>query len=183
MNADDVQTVKHFRDPEIKDLRRTSRRQKNIGWLDIPVYQTMRVCRVECVSDLCADLNQFRGGEWFAAEPLCYCDSFQVLHHEVRPALMFADVVQGADIWVIECRDCVRLASQPLDGVGLQRLLLPDKLEGDHSVEPYIRGAVYRAHAAAPNLIFDAVVAYGDALHGNQSAVWTPIKRTARQRP
>jgi hypothetical protein len=67
------------------------------------------------------------------------------LERDVRPAVDLADLVDAADMGVIDAGLCARLAREPdrQARVGPQ-----DELDGDDPAEPAIAGLVDRAHAA-----------------------------------
>ncbi len=48
---------RHFRKPEIENLRLTSIRDEDVRWLDVPVDDSFRMCRVERIGDLDAQIE------------------------------------------------------------------------------------------------------------------------------
>jgi hypothetical protein len=93
-------------------------------------------------------------GERFAA------DQF---HHDVRPAVGLAQVVDLADQRMHHPRRDAGLAGQPVGGAGIGAVGA-QQLERDAPLEPLVDGLVDHAHAALAEAADDAVVA--DALAG-----------------
>jgi hypothetical protein len=62
---------------------------------------------------------------------------------------MLADVVQGADVRVVERRDGARLAEEPLHRLGVAARLVRQELDGDAAPQAQVFRRVDDAHAAA----------------------------------
>jgi len=76
------------------------------------------------------------------------CLAFEALHDKViRPVLM-ADVVQHADVRVIQTGNGFGLALKALLANGIIRELRRQDLNGDRAVEPRVPRAKHFAHAA-----------------------------------
>ena len=74
--------------------------------------------------------------------------SLQVLHHQKRLAGGFVEIVQRADIRVIECGDRPRLTLETLDRYGVAGQRLGHELQRDGAAQAYVFGLVHNAHAA-----------------------------------
>src|SRR5262249_18454617 len=61
---------------------------------------------------------------------------------------MLTDVVHGADVGVIQTRDALRLALEPLQGAGVAGEILREKLDRHLSLEPGVLRFEHLAHAA-----------------------------------
>ena len=72
----------------------------------------------------------------------------QVLHHEVGGAVMLADVVQRADVRVVQPGDGLGLALEAGTAVGVGAELGRQDLDGDAAIEAGVAGLVDLAHAA-----------------------------------
>jgi hypothetical protein len=91
---------------------------------------------------------------------------FQQFHGNEGPAFVFADVVDRADVGVIQCGRGLRLALKTTEGLGITGYLVGQELEGDEPVEPGVFGLVNHTHTAAAQLLDDAVMRDGLADHG-----------------
>ena len=65
---------------------------------------------------------------------------------------MLAHVVQRADMWVVQARDGLRLALEPLLEIGVTGDVLGQDLDGDGAVQAGVAGFVDLTHAARADL-------------------------------
>ena len=82
-----------------------------------------------------------------------------------RPSELI-DVVDRADVGVIQRGRRARFALEPLERAGLQGHVFRQELEGDRAIEPAVLGLVDDAHAAAAEEFGDLVVRNPLADHG-----------------
>ena len=117
---------------------------------------------VEGFGDLDGVAQHLRGGQRTLLEPLGQRVAFQVLHYQEvdrLPALsgvegagacrrLLANVVQRADMWVVQAGDGSRLACEPPLQIGVRGDMLGQHLDRDSAVEAGVTGLVDLAHAA-----------------------------------
>ena len=72
----------------------------------------------------------------------------EMFHHEVVDLSLVTDIVQGADIRVIQRSDRTRLPLEPLPCTGIDRGLLKQDLDRDDAIEASISGPVDFSHSA-----------------------------------
>ena len=80
------------------------------------------------------------------------------LHHHEDAAVFFANVVNGADVGMIQRRSRARLAAESLQRSRIARHIVRQKLERDKAPQPRVLGLVDDTHAAAAELFDNAVV-------------------------
>jgi len=98
----------------------------------------------------------------------------QKLHGDERPSVLLADVVNRADIGMTEGGCCTRFAAEPFQGLLVMRHFRGQKLQSYEAAEASVLGLVHHPHAAAAELLDDAVMRDGLADHecsGEMSAV------------
>ena len=95
---------------------------------------------------------------------LSVCPS-KKLHHDEGLALVFADVVDGADVGMIECRCCSGLPLETIQCLFVLGELLRQKLQGHIAAQPGVLGLVDHAHPSATEFLQDLVVGNGWADH------------------
>ena len=91
-----------------------------------------------------------------------------VLEDDELPTLVLAAVDDRDDVRVRETRDCLRLATEPLDVLGIVGEVLVQHLERDPPLEARVEGTEDARHAAGAEQVLD-LVAIRDAipnLHG-----------------
>ncbi len=82
---------------------------------------------------------------------------FEVLHRQVRRAVLLAQVVDRDDVPVRELRGGPGLPEEPFAMVGVVVELAGDDLDGDDTGQQGIEGLVDRPHAALAELLRDFV--------------------------
>src|SRR5437016_785246 len=76
--------------------------------------------------------------------------SVQVFHRDERVALVLRDVVNGADVGMIQCRSGARLALEPFQRRGICRQSLWQELQRDQAVDFLPPLSIHRASPAQP---------------------------------
>jgi hypothetical protein len=94
----------------------------------------------------------------------------QKLHGDEGLLAALADLVDGADIWMVECGCRTSLAPKSFQGLRVQRQFIGQEFQGYQSAKLGVFGLVNHAHAAATQFIDDAVVRDGLADHGWRTA-------------
>ena len=104
--------------------------------------------RVEGRRDLDRDLERLLERQRALCEPVRQRLAVEVLHDEIRRAGLFADVVQRADVGMIELRDRAGFAVEPLAELRIGGERLREDLDGDRAIEPRVARLVDLAHPA-----------------------------------
>src|SRR5437870_7133483 len=89
----------------------------------------------------------------------------QELHDDKVLSLMLSDLVDGADVRMIQGRGSARFTLEPFEGLMVTGQLLRQKLQGDLTTQGQVFGIVDHAHAAATELFENAVMGDGLASH------------------
>ena len=79
----------------------------------------------------------------------------------------FANVVNRADVGMVQRRRRLRLALETRQRLRIARDVVGQELQRDEAVQARVLGLVDHAHAAAAQLLDDAVVRDGLADHGS----------------
>ena len=125
----------------------------------------LRVRRVQRVSDLNRQVQQFVCLQRLSGDEALDSLALQILNHDEGLALVFSDVINRADIRVIEGGSCLRFTLEPFQGLSILGEFLREELQGDGALELGVRGLVHHAHAPAAELLQDAIVADSRATH------------------
>ena len=81
------------------------------------------------------------------------------------PAGVLSDIVNRADVWMIEGRGGAGLALEPFDRTRIPRQFLGEEFQRDGTSQPRVFGQVDDAHAALTQLFQDVIVRDGLADH------------------
>ena len=119
------------------------------------------VRRIEAVGDLDADLQELRDFDGLDGDAVLEGLALEQLHGDERPALELPDVVDRADVGMIERRCRARFAAKPLDRLRIPGNVVGKEFQRDVPAEPRVPGLVDHAHPAPAQLFQDAVVGDG----------------------
>ena len=150
-----------FRQAKIEDFGLTSWGDKDIRRLDVAVHNSAGVSRIESVRNLDSQFEQLRGLERTALDHVLQGRAVQILHGDECLPVLLADVVDGADIRMVEGGSCLGFALKAAEGLRIFGDLIGQKLESDKTMQPGVLGLVDHTHTAAANFFNDAVVRYG----------------------
>jgi len=145
-----------FRQPEVKELRASSR-QHHVPGFHVPVHQAMTMRVIERIGQLCRVADDVRDWKWTARKPFGQCLPLDVLHHEeqewlaVSRTAAFADVMQRADVWVIEGSHGARLTFEPCTSIGVRDERVGEDFDCDGAVEARVPSSIHLAHAPGTN--------------------------------
>jgi hypothetical protein len=87
--------------------------------------------------------------------------ALEIFHGDKRHAILLADVVNGADIGMVQGRGRLCFALEARQSLRIAGHFVRQKLERDETVKPSVFGFVHDAHAAAAKLLNNAVVRDG----------------------
>ena len=87
--------------------------------------------------------------------------ALEQLHGDERPPSCFADVVNRADVRMIQRGSSARFAPESLDCLRILGNVFGQKFQGDVAAEARVLGLVDHAHAAAAKFFEDGVVRDG----------------------
>jgi hypothetical protein len=114
-----------------------------------------------------ADVDEVMDFELTGGQALAERLPFHQLHHDERVALVLADVVDGADVGVVQCRRGAGLGAEAVDRLVGHGRVFGDELDGHLTAEPGILPSIHDPHAASSELREDLVVGDGASDHRN----------------
>src|SRR5579863_3133583 len=103
---------------------------------------------VERVGNLDSDFQQLFDEERTFINPRGQSFTFDVLHHEEIGAVLRADIVERADVRMVQRGDSPRFALKALARFRRFGKMLGQNFDGDGAVEARIAGAINLTHAA-----------------------------------
>ena len=92
--------------------------------------------------------------------------ALQILHGDESFAVLLANVVDGADVGMVQGGSGLRLALKTAEGLRIFGNVFGKKLQSDEAMQPRVFGFVDNAHSATTQAFNDAVVRKGLADHG-----------------
>ncbi len=91
--------------------------------------------------------------------------AFQQLHGDERTALEFANVVNGADVRMVERGSGARFATESLDSLSVMRNIVGQEFQRDIATETRVLGLINHTHSAAADLFEHVVMRDGATNH------------------
>ena len=130
---------------EVENLR-SALGEEDVRGLDVAVEDALGVGGVEGINECERDVDDGRDIQRSARQPLLERLALEQLHRDER--WLCADVVNRADIRMIQRRGRAALALEPLDGLGIGLESIGQCLDCDDAVEPCVLGSIDLAHPA-----------------------------------
>ena len=130
------------------------------------MHDALRMCSVQSIGHLHSQIEDFLDIQRLAPNQVLERLSLQQLHGDEGPAVSFVDLVDCADVWMIQ-RRCSK--GFPLEAFASGRIpgqLFRQKLQGHMAAQLEVFRFVDHTHAAATKLFQDAVVGDGLPDHG-----------------
>src|SRR5581483_6970640 len=96
------------------------------------------------------------------------------LHHHEHATVFFADVVDGADVGMVQCGGGACLAAKALQRLAVVSHFVGKKLKGDKPAQARVLSLVDYPHPAAAQFSCDAVVRDSGVDHGPGASKMRP---------
>ena len=141
--------------------------QKNVGGFEVAVHDARLVGRLEPGRQALRQLQPLSQSQGPAFEAFLQGFAFEQLEHQVGLPVDLPEVVNGAQIGVVEGASGARLAAEAFERASLFGRPLRQEFDGHLATEPGIGRQVDDPHAAAAELSDDFVV--GDLLAEHHS--------------
>src|SRR6185369_16294837 len=100
-----------------------------------------------------------------APDPLLQALTFQLLHDNEGMTLVVVDVMNDANVGMVQLRGGARFAYKALQGFAIVEELLRNELQGNVTAKPHVLGFIDNPHAPAAEFSYDAIVGNSLADH------------------
>src|SRR5689334_5254664 len=101
--------LRKLRETKVENLRAVLVADENVRRLDVAVDDALRMRRVERIGQLDGDVEQVLDFQRSAVDAIAEALAPERLHHDVRRALVVADVEDRADTWMTQGAGGARL--------------------------------------------------------------------------
>src|SRR6266566_9074354 len=147
--------------PEVQNLRLPAAGHENVRRLDVSVDDPLSVGRVQCVGDLNAEIEQPLGLQRPSCNEVLKGLPLQELHDDKVLSLVLADLMDRANIGMIQGGSCPRFTLKSLQRLMIGRELIGQELQSDVAAQTQVFGLIDHTHATAAQLFQDAVMRNG----------------------
>ena len=164
---------------KVQNLCFSTIRHENVRGLDVPMNDPFEMCGIQRIRNLCPKLQQLLDRQRFSAQPMFQRLAFHQFHGNEGLAVAFVNIVNRADVWMVQSRCSTRFSFEPLQGLAVLCQFLGQELQGHEAAQLDVLGLIHHTHAATTELLQDAVVGNGFANH--HSVTWLTSFGSGRQ--
>ena len=147
-----------FGKAEIENLGVASFGDKNIRRLDIAMDDALSMSGVERISDFDADVEQDLDVDGAAHDEMLEGLAVEKLHGNKGFAGFVTNVVDGANVGVIEGRGSFGFTTETFESLAVSGEIVGEEFECDETVEAGVLSFIDHTHAATAELLQDTVV-------------------------
>ena len=144
--------------PEIEDLDPPVPCHEQVFRLDVTMDDALVVSAGQTACDLPAELGRFAGANGALGQTLAQCLAFEKFRHDERRTVVRAEVVDREDVGVGQRRDCLGLAFESGEVLGVIGQLARQHLDRNLAIEFGVDCAPDLAHASFADLLDDSVM-------------------------
>src|SRR5712692_4247988 len=154
-----------LRQAEVENFDLAALSDKDVRRLDVAVNDALRMGGVQSVGDLDAPIEHEFGGQRLAGDTVVQRCAFEEFHDEEGLAVAFANVVNGADVRMIQRGSRAGFALQTLERARIAGQFRRQEFEGYVTAEPGIFGLVDNTHPTFSQLLNHTVMGNGISDH------------------
>src|SRR6266496_2544052 len=147
---------------EIENFGVSALGHKNIRRLDVTMDNALGMSGVEGLSNFNSHAQHGFELQRATGDHVLQRDPIQIFHDDVGFTVLLADIVDGANIGMVQGRSSLGFATKTGERLGVASDFFRKEFERNKTVEARVFGLVHHAHAAATQL-FDYFV-MGNAL-------------------
>ncbi len=165
-----------FRQAKIQHLGMTTIGDKNIPGLDVAMNDALGVCRVQRVGDFDGERQQRVQFHRTPGDQVLQGHALQIFHGDERLAVFLANVVNGADVGMVQRGRGLRLPLETAERLGVLSDVVREEFKRNKTVQPGVFGFVNHTHPAAAQLRDNLVVRDGLPDHELEQAMLGAVR-------
>ncbi len=144
-------------------------RDEEVRGLDVAMDDPAAMRCVERVSNLPGEIEYARDRDRSCFDQLPDGSSLQPFHGDERLTVLIAELVDRADVRMLEGRRQSRFAFEPRAPVRSRADIFLQELDGNFTAEPEVLRAVHHSHAAIAEAVEQTVVGNNGRFHRDRA--------------
>ena len=148
----------NFGEAEVENFRAATLGDENVCGLDVAVNDASVVSGVEGVGAVDADFEEAFEFQRARGDEVLQRGAVEEFHCDKGAAVVFADVVDGADVGMIQRGGGACFTFEAFERLWVVGEIVGEKFEGDEAAEARVFGFVDHAHSATAEFFDDAVM-------------------------
>jgi hypothetical protein len=153
--------VSDFGETKIQDFCVTAFDNEDIGGLDVTVNDAFSMGGIEGVGNLDGDIQQTLQFHRPAGDCIFESLALKTFHGDEGFTIFFADVMDGADVGMVQRRGSFGFAAKAAEGLRIPGEVFGEKFKSDEAVEAGILCFVDYSHSAAAQHLDHTIVRDG----------------------
>jgi hypothetical protein len=150
-----------FGETEVENFGVAALGDENVRGLNVAMDDAFGVRGIQSVRDIDGEGKEIFGVERMAGDAVLERLAVEKFHGDEGLAVLLANVVNGADVRMIERGGGLGFALETGEGLRVARDVLREKFQRDETAEARVLGFVDDTHAATTEFFDDAVVRDG----------------------
>src|ERR1700688_1349707 len=148
----------HLRQTKIQNLGASALGDENVGRLDVAMHDALGMGRVERIGNLDPERKKRVNIERASCDAVLQGLALEKLHCDVRLLVALADFVNRANVGMVEGGSGTRFTAEALQCQRVLRHLIGQEFQSDKAAKIGVLGLVNYTHAAATELLHNAIV-------------------------
>ena len=153
-----VAVIGHFGQAEVENLGRSAQGDKDVCRFDIAMHDALGVRRIQRFGYINRNREQLFHLDGPIPDEMFQRLAFQVLHDNEGLVAFFADVINGADVGMVQGGRCLGLSPEASEGGRVAGDVFRKKLQSDKTMQAGVFSFVNHAHPATAELLDHPVV-------------------------
>ena len=160
----------YLRQPEVQNLGVAACGDENICRLNVAMHNATRMSCVERISDINSRCHEQIEFKRLAADQMLQGFAFEVLHHDEGATVVLTNVVNRANVRMIQAGRRLCFAAEAAEQVLVSSDIFWKKFERNEAAQAGVFGLENHPHSAAPKFFDHPVMRDGLADHRRRHA-------------